>query len=292
MKIHNDCVTCLFKRIIYEANLSTNNVTKKTKAIRDAALCLSKLYTPDICSATIATNIHRAVYQALNDSDPYKILKERSNSIAKDLIPTAERLIKQSKDSLYSSMVCAIIGNTLDFGIEGASSNPEKFLETFEDAFSEDLGYNDYPKLKKLLKKTRNILFFTDNCGEIVFDKILCRELKYAYPDVKITLIVKGEPVLNDATIKNAMDIGFDSVVDEVFTTGCFAVGVDFRQLPSKVVERLETADAIFCKGMANYESFSETNYRPIAYLLRTKCKPIAQSMGIPVNTNVIKLYS
>jgi len=53
----------------------------------------------------------------------------------------------------------------------------------------------------------------------------------------------------------------------------------------------LKQSDLIICKGMANYESFSETNYRPIAYLLRTKCSAIANSMNLPLNINVIKLY-
>lgn len=292
MKIQNDCIPCLFKRILYEADLSTNDPTKKIKAIQGAASSLTKLYSPDTCSAIIATKMHRSVYRALNDKDPYRALKERSSAIANQLIPTVERLIRQSNDSLYTSMVCAIIGNALDFGIEGASSHPDKFFETFEDAVSEGLGYDDYPKVKQLLKKTQSILFFTDNCGEIVFDRILCRELKYHHPHIKITLVVKGEPVLSDATIQDAMAVGFDTVADEVLTTGCFAVGVDFKQLPPTVAKRLDTVDAIFCKGMANYESFSETNYRPIVYLLLTKCKPIAQSMGIPVNTNAIKVYA
>ncbi len=287
-----ECIPCLFKRIIFEANLSTDDITKKTKVIQSAASSLSRTYNPDTSSAMIATKMHRAVYKILNDSDPYKILKERSNEIAQTLIPTVETLIGQSKDHLYTSMMYAIVGNMLDFGIEGASSYPEKFLETFIDAISEGLGYDDYPKVKELLKKSKKMIFFTDNCGEIVFDKILCRELKNEFPHLKITLVVKGEPVLNDATLENAIGIGFDAIVDEVYTTGCFAVGVDFKRLPLKVVERLRAADVIFCKGMANYESFSETTYRPIVYLLRTKCKAIAHSMGIPIDTNVIKLYS
>ncbi len=291
MKIQHECVPCLFKRIIYESNLSNSDTTKKSNAIKAAAASMSKTYDPATCSATIATSMHRAAYKALDDPDPYRLLKDRSNTIAKNLLPIVETLIKQSEDPLYTSILCAIVGNMLDFGIDGASSHPEKLLETFEDAVSEGLGYDDYPKVKRLLRKAHHVMFFTDNCGEIVFDKILCREMKYVFPNVRITLVVKGEPVLSDATIKDAMDVGFDTVADEVFTTGCFAVGVDFFRLPPKVSERLKAADIICCKGMANYESFSETSYRPIVYLLRTKCKPIAQSMGIPFNINAIKLY-
>lgn len=134
-------------------------------------------------------------------------------------------------------------------------------------------------------------MLFTDNCGEIVFDKILCRELKKFNPKMFLTLVVKGEPVLSDATIKDAEKLQFEEVVDKILTTGCFAVGVDFNKPPSELDGALKRVDLIICKGMANYESFSETNYHPIVYLMRTKCDPIATSMNIPVNINAIKLY-
>ena len=98
---------------------------------------------------------------------------------------------------------------------------------------------------KKILKKTKEILFFTDNCGEIVFDKILCKEIKKKYPEIKITLVVKGEPILSDATIKDAEDLKFNEVVDKIITTGCYAVGVDFNQLPNKLENELKKTDFI-----------------------------------------------
>ena len=103
--------------------------------------------------------------------------------------------------------------------------------------------------------------------------------------------MVKGEPILSDATAEDAQEIQLHKVIDELFTTGCFAVGVDFHNLPSEVTSALKHADVIIAKGMANYESFSETTLRPIAYLLRTKCSAIARSMNLPRNISAIKLY-
>ena len=91
--------------------------------------------------------------------------------------------------------------------------------------------------------------------------------------------------------MKDAVELGLDEVVDEILTTGCFAVGVDFKNLPKKVSKLLDTVDIIICKGMGNYEAFSETDYRPIAYIMRTKCSAIANSMGVSQNINVIKIY-
>jgi uncharacterized protein with ATP-grasp and redox domains len=134
-------------------------------------------------------------------------------------------------------------------------------------------------------------MLFTDNCGEIVFDKILCRELKRFNPALRITAVVKGEPVLSDATKKDAEEIRLSEEVDELFTTGCFAVGVDFQRLPAEVLRALKQADLFIVKGMANYESFSETRYKPVVYMLRTKCNVIARSMQLPRDISVIKIY-
>ena len=291
MKIKTECVPCLINRILFEAKESTKDKDLQAKTIKNACKALSELYDPDGCSAVIATKVHKIAYETLGDDDPYKNLKSQSNKIAGSLVPRVEELIEKSDDPLKTSMLCSIIGNMMDFGIAGGSSHPEMLIDMFEKTFEKGLGHNDTEELKKLLVKSKHVLLFTDNCGEIVFDKLLCRELKKSYPNIFLTLVVKGVPILSDATIQDAKKFGFEEVVDKILTTGCFAVGVDFSKLPPTLHKKLEQADLIICKGMANYESFSETNYHPIAYLLRTKCNAIANSMNIPLNINAVKLY-
>ena len=290
MKIKTECVPCLIKRIIFEAEECTNDKKLQTKAIKNACRALSEHYDPNGVSAEIATRVHRVAYDILGD-DPYKDLKKTSNQVAKSLIPRIEELIRSSDDPLKTSIICSIIGNLMDFGISGGSTRPEVLKNVFDKEYSHGLGHDDTEDLKKLLKSSKNVMLFTDNCGEIVFDKILCREIKKFNPDLFLTLVVKGVPILSDATMDDAKELKFDEVVDEILNTGCFAVGVDFSKLPDVVKTKLEKADLIICKGMANYESFSETDYHPIVYLMRTKCNSIASSMGIPVNINAVKLY-
>jgi uncharacterized protein with ATP-grasp and redox domains len=252
---------------------------------------LADLYDPNECSATIATKVHKAVYEILQDNDPYRVLKQTSNTVAQSLVPKVETLIKNSEDPLRTSMLCAIIGNIMDFGIDGSSAHPRMLEEVFDTLYTEGFGYDEYPKLRKMIASARHLMFFADNCGEIVFDKILCRELKRFNNSLSITLVAKGEPVLSDATQNDVEALRFHEVVDAIQTTGCFAVGVNFKKLPREVTTALAQADLILCKGMANYESFSETTYKPVAYLVRTKCKTIADSMKLPLNISAIKIY-
>ena len=291
MKIQPECLPCLLKRILFETELSTKEKKRQTTSLRTACTLLAESYNPEECSATIATKIHQGVYETLQDKDPYMELKHISNLIALSLVPKIEGLIRTSSDPLKTSMICSIIGNIMDFGIDGSSKHPQILEDIFDTLYAEGLGYDDYQKLKNLLKNATHLVLFTDNCGEIVFDKILCRELKHFNPTVHITAVVKGEPILSDATVEDAQKIKLHEVVDTLYTTGCFAVGVDFHKLPAEVTSSLKHADVIIAKGMANYESFSETTFRPIAYLLRTKCNAIAQSMNLPRNISAIKLY-
>ena len=291
MKIHTKCVPCLLKRIIFEVEHSTKDKDVKNKSIQNACMVLSEEFDLNKCSATIATKVHKIVYETLGDKDPYRNLKKQSNKVAESLVPKVEEFISCSDDPLRIIIICSIVGNMMDFGIEGASSHPESLAEIFEDLFVDDLGYDDTDDLKKLLLESKKVLLFTDNCGEIVFDKILCRELKNFNPNIFLTVVVKGEPIISDATLEDIKDLNFEEVTDEILTTGCFAIGIDFEKLPIELKKALDQADLIICKGMANYEAFSETNYGPIAYLLRTKCNPIASSMKLPKNISAVKLY-
>jgi uncharacterized protein with ATP-grasp and redox domains len=51
----------------------------------------------------------------------------------------------------------------------------------------------------------------------------------------------------------------------------------------------MEEADLIIAKGMANFESLGDTRYRPIAFLLRAKCDPVAKAVGANKGDNVVR---
>ena len=132
MNIQPECVPCLLKRIVFEAEQSTKDEKLRVKTVQNACKLLAELYNPNVCSASIATKVHKIAYETLGDEDPYKDLKHASNVIAHTLIPRVEHLIKCSDDPLRIAMLCSIIGNLMDFGISGASDNPEHLGEVFE----------------------------------------------------------------------------------------------------------------------------------------------------------------
>lgn len=287
MKISPECVPCLLKRVVYEARLVGE--AKVPAAIRAACSVFAAQYRPDRVSARLATTVHREVYRVLGSKDPYRGLKQRSNRVATGLLPLAERMISSSGDPLRTAALCSIAGNLLDFGIRTDISGPEQLKERFAGIVSAGLAIDDSPLLRRYLKKGAEVLFFADNCGEIVLDKLLIRQLRKL--GARVALVVRGEPILTDATMEDVERLGLEKEVDSVLDTGAFAVGVDFDRIPLALRRSLRSCDLIISKGMANFESFTGTRWRPIAHLMRTKCVPVARAAGAPYDVSIIKLW-
>lgn len=287
MKIHAKCVPCLLNRTLYETNLI--NPSQALNVMGEACKIIGRYDLKDVCSAVVATEVHEATYSILGTDDPYKDIKNRCNQTALSLLPKVEEVIQHSEDRLKAAMLCSIIGNVMDFGISSSPDTPEGLIQEFDRLLLMGLDIDDTDKVRAYLEKGGNVLYFSDNCGEIVFDKLLCREIKKF--DVHLSFVVRGEPILTDATLEDVYEFGIDKIADRILTTGCFAVGVDFDHLPEELSRALHSADLIIAKGMANYETFSEVKYKPIVYLLRTKCDPVAEDMGLRTDINVVKVY-
>jgi uncharacterized protein with ATP-grasp and redox domains len=257
--------------------------------IKEACSILGNDLSTDVCSADLATTVHRRTYELLNETDPYEGMKKQAMDVGLMLEEKAKTMIKNSDDPLRTAIQVSIVGNVLDFGISGGVSSPEELIAKFDEIYKEGFGFDDIDKVRKYIRDDSKIIFFTDNCGEIVFDKLLCQVLKGF--GVYISLVVKGEAILSDATEKEARQINFDEVVDEILTTGHYAVGMKIDAINPDLESRLQDFDLIISKGMANFESLSETKLKPIFYLLRTKCEPVANALGLPKDLNVARLF-
>ncbi len=262
--------------------------SKSVETTKAATRILGERFGPGACSATIATGVHEETYRMLGTDDPYRELKRRSNEIALELYPEAEAFVEASDDRLKSAFLCAVVGNVLDFGIGTAFDSPEKLREEFKHLLEEGFGHDDLPRIRALLEQGDEVIYLADNCGEVVLDRLALKEIQRL--GVKVTFVVKGRPILTDATLADIDGLGIDEIVYDVKETPGFAVGVDVAELNGEFGEWLRRCDMIIAKGMANYESLSETDIGPVAYLLRTKCDPIADSLGLKKDINAAKL--
>jgi len=286
--IQPECVPCLLRRAIYEAELV--GPAKVPAAIRAACGVFARSYRPGRVSARLATQMHRAVYRALGTRDPYRDIKRRSNAVALALLPAAKRFVARSGDRLRAAMLCAIAGNILDFGIRSDISGPEELSGKFSGIVREGLAVDDTRRLRRFLRPGAKVVYLADNCGEIVLDILVFRELRRL--GASVTLVVRSEPILTDATMEDVMELGLSAEVDRVLETGAFAVGVDLDRMPAALRRALKECDLIISKGMANFESFSGTKYHPIIHLMRTKCGPVARAAGAPADVSIARLWA
>lgn len=286
MQMTPECVPCLIRRVLFEAEQVNGSLS--AAATRNAAEMLGELFRDDVCSATVATQVHKKTYQLLGTNDPYGALKRKSNEIALEIYPSAEKIVASSKDPLRTAFLCSIVGNVLDFGIGVGYDDPARLKKEFKNLLSEGLGWDDTARIKTLLKKVESVVYLADNCGEIVLDRLALKELKEF--DVDLTLVVKEKPILADATKEDISGLGMERIVDSIVEAPGFAVGIDLGSLTGMFGEVMEDADLIIAKGMANFESLSETDLAPVAYLLRTKCSPVSNALGLKKDINAVKL--
>jgi len=284
LKAHPRCAPCLLARVHYEAALSTDDPELQQRAIQAGIRWLDESFSINTPATYLSTGIHRRAYEVLGDEDPYATKKKMSNEIALKLLPMAEKMVNEG-DAFRRSIIASIAGNTLDFGVLGFEPE-EQFDAYFMDVFKKGLDVDDTDKMKGLLD---DVLYLTDNCGEIVFDGLVLDQIRKL--GGKTTLVVKGAPILTDATLKDVEETGVNKKADRVLTTGSNAIGVDLNEAPDELTKALKNASLIISKGMANYEALSEYDFRPIAHLLRAKCEPIAASLGVKKGWNVAILH-
>jgi len=284
LKTHPRCAPCLLSRVQFEAELSTKDLALQKKVILAGIEVLRK-YMADGAPAThLSTKIHREAYKVLGDIDPYFAKKKESNDAALKLLPFARDFVRE-KDSFRGAVLASIIGNSFDFGVLGFDADKATAKDMMHKQFEHGLDVDDSDRIKEMLD---NVVYLADNCGEIVFDTLLFEEIKKL--GGKITLVVRGAPILNDVTMTELKELGIDKKVDRVLTTGSNAIGVCLKEAPAELVEAFIGASLIISKGMANYETMSEYDFKPIAYLLKTKCESVAEALGLSKNMNVARL--
>jgi len=286
MDFSAECAPCLLRRILFQTRLV--DPTREEDVMSSCLRLVAEEWRPGMNSAALATRVHRLSYDMLGVIDPYAELKAEANRVAASLLPRAEELVEGSPDRLKTAILVAIAGNVMDFGIGGFES-PEELRHTFESLVSQEPEPNDLGRLRELLHGAKEVLYLFDNCGEIVLDIPLLRELKAM--GLKVTGVVKGEPIITDATWEDLSLSGADKVLDTCLTTGAFAIGLDLDRAPEALREAFKRADLVIAKGMANFEALSDTDIRPIAHLLRSKCHPVSKAIGAKKDRNVIRVF-
>jgi hypothetical protein len=237
----------------------------------------SSLLHPQIASA-----VHREACRRIGNQDPFRELKAAGNEQAGRVCRKVRGRLVTFRDVVLAS----VIGNTFDYAVKDHDVTTD-FSRFFTHEFNKGLDVDDTGRILSLCSR---VVYLTDNCGEIVFDRLLVGFLKEQGSHV--TVAVRDAPILNDATLDDALSLGFYRIADCLTTTGGGAeIGLDMEKMPADLAKAIDECTIIIAKGMANYESLSEyENLPPVAYLMCVKCGMIAEDTGIARGSKIAML--
>jgi uncharacterized protein with ATP-grasp and redox domains len=278
MKLAPSCYECL-RRLIYQASeLAADDVSLKQRAIKEAMKILEDEFSYNQLSIAIATKIHEVIRKVTHNPDPYWAMKEKEMTLAKELYP---ELRLQYKDELRSYLQLAAAANSIDFFRE---------LSSVKEDIREPVSFvvDDSEQFEAKLKNANKVLYLADNSGELYFDLPLVKWMKQF---AEVIYVVKPSPVQDDLTLEDVRTSGLEGYFGKVISTGIASPGIVFSLASTRFNREFESADLIFAKGMGHYEALSELPAEcKFFYCLMAKCQPIANSLGVPINSFVAML--
>lgn len=189
-----------------------------------------------------------------------------------------EQHILKSEDVLKKCIKYVCAANYIDFSaVENV--NEGTFEELLKKAAQETVCEEEYQSFRKDLERAGSLVYLVDNCGEIVLDKVFIRHLKEAFPGLWITAVVRGEDVINDATMTDAEEIGLTELV-ACIGNGNAAPGTVLKRLSKEAKQVLDEADVIIAKGQGNFESLFGEGVNPYYFFL-CKCELFVRRFGL-----------
>jgi uncharacterized protein with ATP-grasp and redox domains len=287
LKLRLDCIVCIIKQALEAARLATSDPRIHEIVLREVlkrVIMIEWTGTPP--RLVRASRVAWLISELTGVDDPYRDIKRMCNDEALSLIDEVKTLIYSSNDPLRTAVKIAIAGNIVDY----VTVRKYDLRETIGKIMRQKPVIDDYDKLRRDVMKANTLLYFADNAGEIVFDKLLIEEMirVRGKPFKKITFVVKGGPIVNDATMEDALYIGLDKLPNIEFrkvSNGAPNTGPD----PSspEVLSWIKNHDLVISKGQGNYEDLS--GIAGIYSLLIVKCPVVAEDLGVSVGDIVIK---
>lgn len=238
-------------------------------------------------SPLVAKKVYTLISETLGIQDPYKRLKEESNKLALEYYDLAREIIDSSEDPVFEAIAISALGNTLDYG----AHHEMDFINDMKNFSAENLIINDIPQFKKSLENSKKLLILGDNAGEIVFDKLLVETLQKVYPNLEIVFSVREGPIINDATMEDAKEIGLTDVVKVIESPATPGLALTLLNDDFKHYFCAEDGGIVLSKGQGNFESLYKKIIpkKNIFYLLKAKCALMEQIFNVKLGDLIFK---
>ncbi len=275
-----ECLPCLVRQA-REMALMASSDSQVRKNILRRVLAFMAETDLDRSPPEIMQGIGEVVRTITGIEDPYREIKEFHTAVAMDLLPEMDRMVEDSTDPFLTGMKLAIAGNIIDLGARSSVSE-DAILKILDEAMNLNVSGMAPHLLKERVEEADTVLYLADNAGETVFD----RKFLQQFPGGRTTVAVRGGPALNDATMRDALQAGLDTVA-LLIENGSGAPATVLDDCSPEFNRLFRRADLVIAKGQGNYESLSSCG-REVHFLFRVKCQLVAQHSGFPLGSLVL----
>ena len=283
MRFNTECVKCIINRYL---NSVPKDFTSEEKLKYVQLVCKQVAEAPSHAGAPVVTqSIKKALQKEFGITEDFTKEKHYFNQMMLSKESEIYRKIKDTKDCLKTAIQYSMTGNYIDFG--SMHTVDEAYLENaLQQSGERHVDEAVLQELKLDLSGAKSVLLLTDNCGEIVLDKLLLQVIKEQYPKVEVNIMVRGGEVLNDATRKDAIEVGLDKV-GAVVDNGTEIAGTFLDAVCKDALQIMDEADLILSKGQANFETLRGCG-KNIYYIFLCKCDMFANRFGVERFTGMI----
>jgi uncharacterized protein with ATP-grasp and redox domains len=271
MKLRHACLECIIKQ-----TCNTLALRQAEQFITDEILDEVRRQLLDVDWEQTPADLSNIAYRTVEQyfpGDLFKEAKQLQNQQALACYPQLRQILEEEENRLLTAVRIAATGNIIDLG----TAMEVDIAREVRRVLHHPLPIDDTEKLRAMLAQPRKILYLADNAGEIVFDRILIEELLGHHA---VTVVVRGGPVINDATLEDAQAVGLTELAP-VITTGSNRIGVPWVHVSEQFRQCYQQSDLVISKGQGNFETMSERHDKDIFYILRAKCDIIAHELGV-----------
>ena len=282
-RLHPECISCMTKVHLDKCPKDMpeeKKVEYMQKVLKILAEAPKRYGAP-----VIVRTIQQLQEEMLGIKQEYAQIKKHYNEIMMQYENQVLEHMTKSEDSVKTGIQYAMIGNYIDFGAR-ITVKEEHLTELLDAPDRFVIDEKQYGEFTTDLEKARKLVYLTDNCGEIVMDKLLIKQIKEKYSDIELTVMVRGAEVINDATIEDAIQVGMCDIA-KVIPNGSDIAGTWVEEISDEAKAALDEADMIISKGQGNFETLRKCG-RNIYYIFLCKCDLFANTFQVPKLTGML----
>lgn len=284
MLIDEACVSCIINQSVKVAD-AINATPSLKNTLTSTVENMSRDFSFNDNPPEIAADVYEKMAMLANKSDLYDEVKELSTKKALSFVPLLTEKLLNSEDKLLTATKIAVAGNVIDLAAEVEFDLEEELSKIFDTDFS----HNDFEKMQTNLSNAGTVVVLGDNVGEHIFDYMFIETLQELYPNATYSYFVRGNPIINDVTMKEAKEAAFDKLCNLV-DSGVNTPGFDYSRATKEAQGLFDSADLVISKGMGNYECLSPSHRKEICFLLKVKCGVVANSLDREIGDIVCKM--